>query len=36
MKTLVLGAGNLLLSDEGFGVHFIRYLQEHYTLPPEV
>jgi hydrogenase maturation protease len=36
MKTLILGAGNLLLSDEGFGVHFIRYLQEHYTLPPDV
>ena len=36
MKTLILGAGNLLLSDEGFGVHFIRHLQEHYTLPPEV
>ncbi len=36
MKTLVLGAGNLLLGDEGFGVHFIRYLQEHYTLPETV
>lgn len=36
MKTLILGAGNLLLSDEGFGVHFIRYLQEHYTLPDNV
>ncbi len=33
MKTLILGAGNLLLSDEGFGVHFIRHLQAHYTLP---
>ena len=36
MKTLILGAGNLLLSDEGFGVHFIRYLEQHYTLPPDV
>jgi hydrogenase maturation protease len=36
MKTLILGAGNLLLSDEGFGVHFIRYLQEHYSLPDSV
>jgi hydrogenase maturation protease len=36
MKTLILGAGNLLLSDEGFGVHFIRYLRDHCTLPPEV
>jgi hydrogenase maturation protease len=31
MKTLILGAGNLLLSDEGFGVHFIRYLEKHYA-----
>jgi hydrogenase maturation protease len=31
MKTLILGAGNLLLSDEGFGVHFIRHLERHYT-----
>src|ERR1017187_7246213 len=36
MKTLILGAGNLLLSDEGFGVHFIRYLQSYRTLPPDV
>jgi hydrogenase maturation protease len=36
MKTLILGAGNLLLSDEGFGVHFIRYLQQHCSLPPDV
>jgi hydrogenase maturation protease len=31
MKTLILGAGNLLLSDEGFGVHFIRYLEHYHT-----
>jgi hydrogenase maturation protease len=31
MKTLILGAGNLLLSDEGFGVHFIRYLERYHT-----
>ncbi len=36
MKTLIVGAGNYLLSDEGFGVHFIRHLQEHYTFPEEV
>ncbi|HEY3309143.1 MAG TPA: HyaD/HybD family hydrogenase maturation endopeptidase [Desulfuromonadaceae bacterium] len=36
MKTLIFGAGNLLLTDEGFGVHFIQYLQKHYTFPPEV
>ena len=36
MKTLIFGAGNLLLSDEGFGVHFIKYLQAHYRFPEEV
>ncbi|QEM66923.1 hydrogenase maturation protease [Geobacter sp. FeAm09] len=36
MKTLIFGAGNLLFSDEGFGVHFIQYLQKHYTFPADV
>ena len=36
MKTLIFGAGNLLLSDEGFGVHFIQYLQKNYRFPEEV
>lgn len=36
MKTLIFGAGNLLLTDEGFGVHFIQYLQKHYRFPEEV
>ncbi len=36
MKTLIFGAGNLLLTDEGFGVHFIKYLQENFTFPDEV
>lgn len=31
MKVLIFGAGNLLLSDEGFGVHALQYLEEHYT-----
>lgn len=33
MKILILGAGNLLLTDEGFGVHVIRYLEQHYLVP---
>jgi hydrogenase maturation protease len=33
MKTLIFGAGNLLLTDEGFGVHFIQYLQQRYNFP---
>ncbi len=36
MRTLIFGAGNLLLTDEGFGVHFINYLQQHYRFPEEV
>jgi len=36
-KTIVLGLGNLLLGDEGVGVHAIRYLQaQKVELPPEV
>lgn len=30
MKTLVLGIGNILLSDEGVGIHTLDYLQTHY------
>lgn len=36
MKTLIFGAGNLLLTDEGFGVHFIQYLQKQYRFPEDV
>lgn len=36
MNVLVFGAGNLILSDEGFGVHFVRYLEENYLFPDEV
>ena len=36
MKTLIFGAGNLLLTDEGFGVHFIQYLQKNYCFPEEI
>jgi hydrogenase maturation protease len=35
-KTLVLGIGNTLLSDEGAGIHVINYLQEHYPAPDDV
>ena len=36
MKTLVLGLGNILLSDEGVGVHVVRLLRERYQFPQEV
>jgi hydrogenase maturation protease len=32
-KIGILGLGNLLLCDEGFGVHFINYLTERYAIP---
>lgn len=35
MRTLVLGIGNTLLSDEGVGVHAVRYLQEHHPDQPD-
>ncbi len=35
MKTLVLGIGNLLLADEGIGVHVAQALSRE-ELPPEV
>lgn len=36
MQTLIFGAGNLLCSDEGFGVHFIQYLEKHYLFQDDV
>lgn len=35
-KVLILGVGNTLLGDEGFGVHALRYLDEHYSWPENV
>jgi hydrogenase maturation protease len=36
MRIVVLGVGNILLSDEGIGVRAIEKLQRDYLLPPEV
>jgi len=36
MKISIFGAGNTLLTDEGFGVHFVRHLQSRYNLPENV
>ncbi|GAB3547528.1 HyaD/HybD family hydrogenase maturation endopeptidase [Noviherbaspirillum agri] len=36
MKTIVLGVGNTLLSDEGVGVRAVEQLAQDYRLPPEV
>jgi hydrogenase maturation protease len=35
-KDLVLGVGNLLLSDEGIGIHAVRLLEEMKALPESV
>lgn len=35
-KILILGIGNILFSDEGFGIHVLYKLLGNYTFPPEV
>ncbi len=35
-KIAILGIGNLLLQDEGFGVHTVQYLEKNYTFPDTV
>jgi len=35
MKTLILGVGNILLKDEGVGIHVIQELEKE-ALPPDV
>lgn len=35
-KAGILGIGNLLLSDESFGVHVIAYLEKHYNFPETI
>lgn len=36
MRIVVLGVGNILLTDEGVGVRVVERLQAGYRLPPEV
>ncbi|HNI09025.1 MAG TPA: HyaD/HybD family hydrogenase maturation endopeptidase, partial [Thiobacillaceae bacterium] len=35
-RVLVLGIGNLLWADEGFGVRCVEALAERYSVPPQV
>lgn len=35
-RIVILGVGNILLKDEGVGVHVIERLREDYRLPPSV
>ena len=32
-KLLILGIGNLLMGDEGVGIHVVRYMQNNYRIP---
>lgn len=32
----ILGLGNVILADEGFGVHFVRHLENKYIMPDNV
>jgi hydrogenase maturation protease len=36
MRILILGIGNLLWADEGFGVRVVQALEQRYEFPPEV
>ncbi|GFE57463.1 HyaD/HybD family hydrogenase maturation endopeptidase [Geobacter sp. AOG1] len=36
MSTLVLGIGNLIMTDDGVGVRVVQRLQREYRFPPEV
>ena len=35
-KVGILGIGNFIVGDEGFGVHTVHYLEEHYIFPENV
>ena len=35
-ENTVLGIGNIILSDEGFGVHVVEYLKKNFTFPENV
>ncbi len=35
-KLIILGLGNIITKDEGFGVHFLRWFLERHRLPEEV
>ena len=35
-RILIMGVGNILLTDEGFGVRAVEYLQANYTWPENV
>jgi hydrogenase maturation protease len=36
MKTTLIGLGNILMQDEGIGVHAVKAVQERFLVPPEL
>jgi hydrogenase maturation protease len=36
MQITIMGVGNLLLTDEGFGIHVVKLLEERYEFPQNV
>lgn len=32
----LIGLGNILMRDEGLGVHAVKFIQEHYVIPPNL
>ena len=35
-KVALIGIGNILMRDEGVGVHAVKYIQTHFEIPPEL
>lgn len=36
MKITLIGLGNILMQDEGVGVHAVQFIQEHYDIGPDL
>ena len=36
MKTILIGLGNILMQDEGVGVHVVNAVKERFEIPPEL
>lgn len=35
-KVTLIGLGNMLMRDEGVGIHVVNYLQKNFTIPPDL
>jgi len=36
MKTILIGLGNILMQDEGIGVHAVKVIEARFEIPPEL